>query len=66
VRGNGRFVDDPRLPDQAYAAFVRSPHAHARVVSVNADEARKAKGVLTVHVPKASLEQSRKIEITKA
>ncbi len=48
VRGNGRFVDDPRLPDQAYAAFVRSPHAHARVVSVNADEARKAKGVLTV------------------
>ena len=35
-------------PIQAYAAFVRSPHAHARVVSVNADEARKAKGVLAV------------------
>ena len=48
VRGNGRFVDDPRLPNQAYAAFVRSPHAHARVVSVNADAARKAKGVLAV------------------
>jgi aerobic carbon-monoxide dehydrogenase large subunit len=48
VRGNGRFVDDPRLPNQAYAAFVRSPHAHARVLAVHADAARKAKGVLAV------------------
>ncbi len=48
VRGQGRFMDDPRLPNQAYAAFVRSPHAHARVLSVKADEARKAKGVLAV------------------
>ena len=48
VRGQGRFMDDPRLPNQAYAAFVRSPHAHARVLSVNADAALKAKGVLAV------------------
>ncbi len=48
VRGAGRFMDDPRLPNTAYAAFVRSPHAHARVLSVNADEARKAKEVLAV------------------
>ena len=48
VRGLGRFTDDPRLPDQAYAVFVRSPHAHARVVSVNAEAAKKAKGVLAV------------------
>jgi aerobic carbon-monoxide dehydrogenase large subunit len=48
VRGQGRFMDDPRLPNQAYAAFVRSPHAHARVVAVNAEEARKVKGVLAV------------------
>ncbi len=48
LRGNGRFMDDPRLPNQAYAAFVRSPHAHARILSVNADAARKAKGVLAV------------------
>jgi carbon-monoxide dehydrogenase large subunit len=48
VRGQGHFADDPRLPNQAYAAFVRSPHAHARVVSVNTDDARKAKGVLAV------------------
>jgi len=48
VRGTGRFMDDPRLANQAYAAFVRSPHAHARVVSVNAAEALKAKGVLAM------------------
>ena len=43
MRGPGHFMDDPRLPNQAYAAFVRSPHAHARIVAVNTDEARKAK-----------------------
>jgi carbon-monoxide dehydrogenase large subunit len=48
VRGGGRFMDDPRLPNQAYAAFLRSPHAHARVTSVNAEVARKAPGVLAV------------------
>ena len=41
VRGAGQFMDDPRLPNQAYAAFVRSPHAHARIVSVNAEAAAK-------------------------
>ena len=48
VRGNGRFTDDPRLPNQAYAAFVRSPHAHARVLAVNTEAAREAKQVLAV------------------
>ncbi|HEY1473572.1 MAG TPA: molybdopterin cofactor-binding domain-containing protein, partial [Pseudolabrys sp.] len=48
VRGNGRFMDDPSLPNQAYAAFVRSPHAHARVLAVNADAALAAKNVLAV------------------
>src|SRR6476659_8097913 len=48
VRGTGRLMDDPRLPNTAYAAFLRSPHAHARVTSVNSDEARKAKKVLAV------------------
>jgi carbon-monoxide dehydrogenase large subunit len=48
VRGAGRFMDDPRLPNTAYAAFVRSTHAHARIVSVKAEDARKAKKVLAV------------------
>ena len=48
VRGAGHFMDDPRLPNQAYAAFVRSPHAHAKILSVNAEAALRAKGVLAV------------------
>ena len=48
VRGAGQFMDDPRLPNQAYAAFVRSPHAHARILAVATDDARKAKKVLAV------------------
>lgn len=48
VRGAGQFMDDQRLPNQAYAAFVRSPHAHARVVSVDTAAAAKSKGVLKV------------------
>ena len=48
VRGHGNFMDDPRLPNQAYAAFVRSPHAHARVLAVKTEAARAAKHVLAV------------------
>ena len=48
IRGTGHFSDDPRLPGQAYAAFVRSPHAHARVRAVKSDAALKAKQVLAV------------------
>ena len=48
MRGAGHFMDDPRLPNTAYAAFVRSPHAHARIVSVQVDDARRAKKVLAV------------------
>ena len=48
VRGRGRFVDDVDKQGMGYAAFVRSPHAHARIVSVDIEAARKAPGVLTV------------------
>ena len=46
LRGAGRYVDDPRLPNQAAAVFVRSPHASARILSVDVAQARAAKGVL--------------------
>ena len=48
VRGHGRFVDDARFPNQAFAVFVRSPHAFARIVSVDTAAARASKGVLAV------------------
>jgi carbon-monoxide dehydrogenase large subunit len=48
ITGHGRFVDDARFPEQAYAAFVRAPLAHARVVNVDVAAAKSSKGVLAV------------------
>src|SRR5712692_3629993 len=48
VRGAGRYTDDWTLPDQCYAAFVRSPHAHALVLTVRTSAAARAPGVLAV------------------
>src|SRR5215213_859542 len=48
VRGAGRFVDDAHEPHQAYAAFVRSAHAMARIRGITTGNAKKARGVLCV------------------
>ncbi len=48
LRGGGRYVDDLALPGMAYGVVVRSPHAHARVLSVDTAAARAAPGVLAV------------------
>jgi len=48
LRGQGRFSDDVSLPGQGYAAFVRSPHAFARIASVDAEAARGMPGVVGV------------------
>jgi carbon-monoxide dehydrogenase large subunit len=48
LAGRGRFTDDERLPDQAWCAFVRSPHARARIARVDVSAAAKAPGVLGV------------------
>ena len=48
ITGQGQFTDDFRLPDQAYAAMVRSPYAHARIAGVNGEAALSAPGVLGV------------------
>ena len=40
ITGRGRYVDDLRFPGMLHAAFVRSPHAHARVRSIDAAAAR--------------------------
>ena len=48
LRGEGRFVDDIRLPGTAHVAFARSVHARARIVSIDVDAARSAPGVIAV------------------
>jgi carbon-monoxide dehydrogenase large subunit len=49
ITGRGRYVDDVTLPGQTYAAFVRSPHAHARITGIDAAEALASPGVLAVY-----------------
>ena len=48
LRGRGRFVADIRLPGMLHAVFVRSPHAHARVVSIDASAALNVSGIVAV------------------
>lgn len=48
LRGAGRFVDDLRFPGALHAAFVRSPYAHARVLSVDVTDASTLPGVTAV------------------
>ncbi|MGH6976061.1 MAG: xanthine dehydrogenase family protein molybdopterin-binding subunit, partial [Stellaceae bacterium] len=48
LAGRGRYVDDVRLPRLAHAAFLRCPHAHARLVSLDVAAAARAPGVIRV------------------
>jgi carbon-monoxide dehydrogenase large subunit len=48
VAGGGRYTDDIHVPGEAYAVFVRSPHAHAAIRSIDAQPARAMPGVLAV------------------
>jgi carbon-monoxide dehydrogenase large subunit len=48
ITGKGRYVDDVKLVGMSYAHFVRSPHAHAKVKSVDSSESMKMPGVIAV------------------
>ena len=48
IAGRGQYVDDLRLARMVHAAFLRSPYAHARIVSINGAEAAKAPGVVRI------------------
>ena len=48
LRGRGRFVEDAPQPNQTHGVFVRSPHAHARIRSIDVEAARAAPGVVAV------------------
>ncbi len=51
VTGRGRYVADIALPGLLHVAVARSPHAHARIVGVDADAARRRPGVVRVLLP---------------
>ncbi len=48
IKGEGCYAADWNLPNQAHVAFLRADRAHAKILSMNTDAARKAKGVLAV------------------
>ncbi|HSK39404.1 MAG TPA: xanthine dehydrogenase family protein molybdopterin-binding subunit, partial [Arenibaculum sp.] len=49
LTGQGRYTDDVVLPGQSHAVLVRSPHAHADILAIDLEEARRAPGVLGIH-----------------
>lgn len=58
LRGRGRFADDIKLRDMAYLRFVRSPYAHARIVSVDTSAAEALAGVVCTLTGKEIVSQT--------
>jgi carbon-monoxide dehydrogenase large subunit len=48
LSGRGRYVDDIKLPRMLHLCFVRSPHPHARIVSIDVEAAKQSPGVEAV------------------
>jgi aerobic carbon-monoxide dehydrogenase large subunit len=48
IRGLGQYVDDVKLPGMLHVAILRSPHAHAKIKSIDATAARQLPGVVAV------------------
>src|SRR6059036_1562906 len=48
LRGEARYVDDVKLSGMLHAAFLRSPHSHARIQAIHAEAARALPGVAAV------------------
>ncbi len=48
IRGKGRYIDDIKMPGMLYMDIVRSPHAHAKILDIDASAALEMEGVLAV------------------
>ena len=48
LQGKGRYTADINIANQTYAVFVRSPHARAKIKSVDTSKALKSSGVVSV------------------
>jgi aerobic carbon-monoxide dehydrogenase large subunit len=49
LTGRGHYQDDNELPRQAWCVFVRSPHAHAKILSIDTAAAKAAPGVVAIY-----------------
>jgi aerobic carbon-monoxide dehydrogenase large subunit len=49
LQGRGRYVDDVSLPRMVHAAFVRSPHAHAKITAIDTTAAKSCPGVVAIY-----------------
>ena len=45
ITGKGQYTDDINRPGQTYIYFVRSPHAHAKIKSIDSAEAKRVLGL---------------------
>lgn len=52
LTGHGRYIDDIDVPGALHACFVRSPHAHARIVAIDVQSALELPGVVAVFTGK--------------
>ena len=48
LTGSGQYTDDVVLPGQTFGVFLRSPHAHARITSIDTSHAKAAPGVVAI------------------
>src|SRR3954451_19419186 len=48
MQGRGLYVSDMELPRMAHVVFLRSPHAHARIVGIDAADAKRVSGVIAI------------------
>ena len=48
IRGGGKYIDDVVYPGMAYGVVLRSPHGHAKIISIDTSAAKAAPGVLAV------------------
>lgn len=66
ISGLGTYVDDVKLPGMTHCAILRSPHAHARIRSIQAEKALKLPGVIAVVEGKEVKKQGAKIPCAAA
>src|SRR5499425_1404758 len=52
ITGKGNYTDDLKLPGMTYAAFVRSPPAHAKIAGIDTSKAKRRPGVVAVFTGK--------------